>query len=219
MKSAFLANMSHEIRTPLNAIVGFSNILVTTEDEEEKAEFAGIIEKNTNLLLQLINDILDLSKIEAGTMDFIYSDVNLNKLMREIEKSIQIRPHSEKVRIYFDEQQEECIFNTELNRLTQVITNLLNNAIKFTVDGSIIFGFKQENDNLFFYIKDSGCGIPKDKIESIFGRFVKLNSFKQGSGLGLSICKTIVEKMGGEVGVSSKEGKGSTFWFKLPYKK
>lgn len=218
MKSAFLANMSHEIRTPLNAIVGFSNILVTTEDEDEKAEFAGIIEKNTSLLLQLINDILDLSKIEASTMDFIYSDVNLNKLMREIEKSIQIRPHSDKVRIYFDGQQEECIFNTERNRLTQVITNLLNNAIKFTVKGSITFGFRQEDNTLYIYIKDTGCGIPQNKIESIFGRFVKLNSFKQGSGLGLSISKTIVEKMGGELGVDSEEGKGSTFWFKLPYK-
>lgn len=218
MKSAFLANMSHEIRTPLNAIVGFSNILVTTEDEDDKAEFAGIIEKNTNLLLQLINDILDLSKIEAGTMDFIYSDVNLNKLMREIEKSIQIRPHSKDVRIYYNGQQEECIFNTEQNRLTQVITNLLNNAIKFTSNGSITFGFKQEENMLYFYIKDTGCGIPQDKVESIFGRFVKLNSFKQGSGLGLSISKTIVEKMGGEVGVNSEEGKGSTFWFRLPYK-
>lgn len=215
LKSAFLANMSHEIRTPLNAIVGFSTLLANEENLEGRQEFVTIIENNNKLLLQLINDILDLSKIEAGTLEFIYSDVDLNSLFTEIEQSCQLRNQHPKVQISFEERLPQCIIHTERNRLTQIITNLLNNSMKFTTQGSILFGYQQEGDMLRFYVKDTGCGIPADKIDSVFGRFVKLNNFQQGTGLGLSICKTIVEKLGGKIGVESKEGKGTLFWFTI----
>lgn len=216
MKSAFLANMSHEIRTPLNAIIGFSNLLCTTEDIQEKLEFTEIIENNNTLLLQLINDILDISKIEAGRMDFTFTDVNINQLMSEIEQSSRMRPHSENVRIEFTERMPKCIIRTERNRITQVITNFVNNALKFTKEGSITLGYKACQEGLYFFVKDTGCGIPEDKIESVFGRFVKLNSFEQGTGLGLSICETIIEKLNGKIGVKSKVNEGSVFWFILP---
>lgn len=217
MKSAFLANMSHEIRTPLNAIIGFSNLLCTTDDPQEKEEFAEIIENNNTLLLQLINDILDISKIEAGRMDFVFSDVNINQLLSKIEQSTRMRPHSEEVRIEFTERLPECIIHTEQNRITQVITNLLNNALKFTKQGSITFGYRTCEKGLYFFVKDTGCGIPEDKVNSVFGRFVKLNAFDQGTGLGLSICETIIERLEGEIGVESQIGEGSIFWFILPF--
>ena len=220
LKSAFLANMSHEIRTPLNAIVGFSNLLAETDEKEEKEEFIKIIETNNTLLLQLINDILDLAKIEAGTLEFIYSNVDVNALFTEIEQSIRLRPHSKQVAIQFTDRLPQCILHTERNRLMQVVTNFLNNAIKFTTVGSITFGYRQqENGMLYFYVKDTGCGIPEAQTKKIFGRFVKLNSFAQGTGLGLSICETIVHKLGGTIGVESEEGKGSTFWFTHPIRK
>lgn len=216
LKSAFLANMSHEIRTPLNAIVGFSALLATTDDLEEKKEFVEIIENNNTLLLQLINDILDLSKIEAGTLDFVYSMVDVNDLLNSIEQSTRMRPHAEGVEIVFEERLPECVIYTERNRLTQVLTNFLNNALKFTEKGKVVFGYKDYNDKLYFYVKDTGCGIPEDKLGQIFGRFVKLNSFEQGTGLGLSICDTIIEKMNGQIGVDSEVGIGSTFWITIP---
>ncbi|MEY8611324.1 ATP-binding protein [Parabacteroides segnis] len=215
LKSAFLANMSHEIRTPLNAIVGFSTLLANEENLEERQEFIKIIENNNELLLQLINDILDLSKIEAGTLEFIYSDVDVNSLLTEIEQSNRIRNRHPEIQISFEERLPQCIIHTERNRLTQVINNLLTNSMKFTTRGSIRFGYRQEGNRLRFYVKDTGCGIPADKIDSVFGRFVKLNNFQQGTGLGLSICKTIVEKLGGEMGVKSKEGVGTLFWFTI----
>ena len=215
LKSAFLANMSHEIRTPLNAIVGFSTLLANEENLEERQEFIKIIENNNELLLQLINDILDLSKIEAGTLEFIYSDVDVNSLLTEIEQSSRIRNRHPEIQISFEERLPQCIIHTERNRLTQVINNLLTNSMKFTTRGSIRFGYRQEGNRLRFYVKDTGCGIPADKIDSVFGRFVKLNNFQQGTGLGLSICKTIVEKLGGEMGVESKEGVGTLFWFTI----
>lgn len=215
LKSAFLANMSHEIRTPLNAIVGFSTLLLEEEDPEEKKEFVSIIENNNKLLLQLINDILDLSKIEAGTLEFVYTDLDLNALLSEIEQSSRLRLHNPDVQIIFENRLPSCFIHTERNRLTQTITNLLNNAIKFTEKGSIRFGYSREEGLLRFYVQDSGCGIPQDKVKDVFGRFVKLNNFQQGTGLGLSICKTIVEKMGGTIGVASKEGEGSLFWFTI----
>lgn len=219
LKSAFLANMSHEIRTPLNAIVGFSNLLAETDEKEEKEEFIKIIENNNTLLLQLINDILDLAKIEAGTLEFVYSDVDINALFSEIEQSTRLRSNNENVRIEFTERLPECILHTERNRITQVITNFLNNALKFTETGAITFGYRKQDENtLYFYVTDTGCGIPEDKVNEVFGRFVKLNSFAQGTGLGLSICETIVNKLGGKIGVESKIGKGSTFWFTHPYK-
>lgn len=215
LKSAFLANMSHEIRTPLNAIVGFSTLLANEENLEERQEFIKIIENNNELLLQLVNDILDLSKIEAGTLEFIYSDVDVNSLLTEIEQSSRIRNRHPEIQISFEERLPQCIIHTERNRLTQVINNLLTNSMKFTTRGSIRFGYRQEGNRLRFYVKDTGCGIPADKIDSVFGRFVKLNNFQQGTGLGLSICKTIVEKLGGEIGVESKEGVGTLFWFTI----
>lgn len=218
LKSAFLANMSHEIRTPLNAIVGFSGILASTEEEEEKQEYVSIIESNNTLLLQLISDILDLSKIEAGTLDFNYSNVEINDLMRDLENSCQLKLKSDKVKLEFIAPDEPCCAHIEKNRLSQLIINLVTNAIKFTTQGSIRFGYKRQNNELYFYVSDTGCGIPQDKQDSIFGRFVKLNSFAQGTGLGLSICRTIVDNMGGKIGVESEVGIGSTFWFTLPYK-
>ncbi|MEG1635289.1 MAG: ATP-binding protein, partial [Rikenellaceae bacterium] len=217
LKSAFLANMSHEIRTPLNAIVGFSGILASTNDIKEKKEYVDIIENNNTLLLQLISDILDLSKIEAGTLEFVFSDVDLNSLFTEIECTSRLRLKNDMVSLYFGDRLDECVIHTEKNRLLQVITNFVSNAIKFTEEGSITLGYKLRNDYLYFYVKDTGCGIPADQIKYIFGRFVKLNSFAQGTGLGLSICETIIDRLGGKIGVESKVGKGSTFWFTLPY--
>lgn len=218
LKSAFLANMSHEIRTPLNAIVGFSGILASTEEEEEKQEYVSIIENNNTLLLQLISDILDLSKIEAGTLELNYSNIELNELMRELERGFLLRVKTDAVKLEFVEPAGPCMAYTEKNRLSQLMINLVTNAIKFTEKGSIRFGYEMRENKLYFYVTDTGCGIPKDKQQNIFGRFVKLNSFAQGTGLGLSICKTLMDHMGGRIGVESEEGKGSTFWFTLPYK-
>lgn len=217
LKSAFLANMSHEIRTPLNAIIGFSNILAAAEEEQEKQEYINIIESNNTLLLQLISDILDLSKIEAGTLEFCYSNVELNDIISEIESVTRYRTESNGIQLIVQKGLPSCLIRTEKNRLMQVLNNLLNNASKFISQGSITFGYKLCDKELYFYVKDTGCGIPADKVNSIFGRFVKLNSFVQGTGLGLSICQTIVEHMGGRIGVESEEGKGSTFWFTIPY--
>ena len=218
LKSAFLANMSHEIRTPLNAIVGFSNILASTDEKEEKLEYVNIIESNNTLLLQLISDILDLSKIEAGTLEFSYSNVELNEIINEVESTMNYRLAGSEVELVSRIPLAPCYILTEKNRLMQLLNNLLNNSIKFTSKGSITFGYELRGKMLYFYVTDTGCGIPEDKKNSIFGRFVKLNSFAQGTGLGLSICQTIVEHMGGEIGVESEEGKGSTFWFTLPYR-
>ncbi len=215
LKSAFLANMSHEIRTPLNAIVGFSDLLAHTEDPDERAEYVGIINTNNELLLQLINDILDLAKIEAGTLDFVFMDVNLNQLLSDIEQTSRIKA-KEGVEVIFRDRLPRCIINTDKNRLSQVISNFINNAVKFTIEGSIEFGYRLDTDSIYFYVTDTGSGIRKEELNSVFERFVKLNSFVQGTGLGLSISQTIVHKLGGEIGVNSEYGKGSTFWFTLP---
>lgn len=218
LKSAFLANMSHEIRTPLNAIVGFSEVLSQTDDPEEKKEYLDIIASNNTLLLQLIGDILDLSKIEAGTLEFIYTDVNINTLLEEVEQINKLKINPEKITLSFQQRLPECIIRTEKNRLLQVINNFMTNAIKFTQNGHISFGYKlQENKTLYFYVTDTGCGIPADKRDQVFGRFVKLNNFTQGTGLGLAISETIIKRLGGDIGVESAEGQGSTFWFTLPY--
>ena len=218
LKSAFLANMSHEIRTPLNAIVGFSSILADAEEPEEKEEYINIIENNNTLLLQLVGDILELSKIESGTLEFVFSDLDLNALFKEIEESAQLRQKNEAVPIRYIPEMPDCTVNIERNRLTQVMTNMLNNAMKFTYGGSITFGYRlKDTDFLYFYVTDTGCGIEEDKKDTVFGRFVKLDSFSQGTGLGLSICQSVVENLGGSVGVESEPGKGSTFWFTLPY--
>ncbi|MBR5463951.1 MAG: hypothetical protein IKU75_16085 [Butyricimonas sp.] len=214
LKSAFLANMSHEIRTPLNAIVGFSNVLAYTEDENERQEYIKIIENNNTLLLQLIGDILDLSKIEAGVFEFVYSKVNLNVLLMEVIRAARLRLKDDSVVVEFVECLPECVICSDVNRLMQVMNNLITNAIKFTAKGSIRVGYRlREDESLYFYVSDTGCGIPADKLKEVFGRFVKLNSFQQGTGLGLSICESIVTRLGGQIGVMSEVGQGSTFWF------
>lgn len=219
LKSAFLANMSHEIRTPLNAIVGFSNLLSMVEDKEEMLEYAGIIETNTELLLQLINDILDMSKIESGMYDFHVTQVDANQLMSEVEQVARLRIRTDEVSLSFAERLPQCVFHTDKNRLIQVLTNLVVNAIKFTSQGEIQIGYRlQDAHTLYFYVSDTGCGMSAEQCEHVFERFVKYNTFIQGTGLGLSICKMIIEKLVGEIGVQSESGKGSVFWFTLPYR-
>lgn len=220
IKSAFLANMSHEIRTPLNAIVGFSSILATEATEEERVEYLHIIEQNNDLLLQLINDILDLSKIEAGTLEYIYANIDINKMLSEIEQATRIRLTNRNVAFYTLKPLPELLLYTDQRRITQVINNFISNAMKFTAAGSITVGYEQpENDYIRFFVTDTGKGIPPENIEAIFNRFVKLDSFKQGTGLGLAISQNIIKELKGEIGVESEVGKGSTFWFKLPYRR
>ena len=217
LKSAFLANMSHEIRTPLNAIVGFSSLLAETDSRSERQEYIKIVQENNELLLQLISDILDLSKIEAGTFNFVYTNVDVNETCSEIIKSMGMKV-SKGVELIFGELFPECYIYTDKNRFTQVISNFINNALKFTQQGSITLGYEQvSHQKIKFYVRDTGMGIPEEKQKSVFERFVKLNTFVQGTGLGLSICKSIVSQMGGEIGVDSTEGVGSCFWFTHPY--
>ncbi len=217
LKSAFLANMSHEIRTPLNAIVGFSSILAETADTPECHEYIRIIEDNNYLLLQLINDILDLSRIEAGLLDFSYTDVDINECMHKLEDAFHFRMPAN-VTCITEFGMEKCRIHTEKNRLLQVLGNYFSNAIKYTNRGSITIGYNPPKDGrLHFYVRDTGCGISCDKQQAIFQRFVKLDYFKQGTGLGLSICQMIAEKMNATVGVSSEVGKGSEFWIEIPY--
>ena len=217
LKSAFLANMSHEIRTPLNAIVGFSSLLAETDSRSERQEYIKIVQENNELLLQLISDILDLSKIEAGTFNFVYTNVDVNETCAEIIKSMSMKV-GKGIELIFEEPFPECYIYTDKNRFTQVISNFINNALKFTQQGSITLGYEQvSHQKIKFYVRDTGMGIPEEKQKSIFERFVKLNTFVQGTGLGLSICKSIVSQMGGEIGVESTEGVGSCFWFTHPY--
>ena len=217
LKSAFLANMSHEIRTPLNAIVGFSSLLAETDSRSERQEYIKIVQENNELLLQLISDILDLSKIEAGTFNFVYTNVDVNETCAEIIKSMSMKV-SKGVELIFEEPFPECYLYTDKNRFTQVISNFINNALKFTQQGCITLGYEQvSHQKIKFYVRDTGMGIPEEKQKSVFERFVKLNTFVQGTGLGLSICKSIVSQMGGEIGVDSTEGIGSCFWFTHPY--
>lgn len=217
LKSAFLANMSHEIRTPLNAIVGFSDLLAEIDDMDQKKEFIGIIKANNQLLLQLIGDILDLAKIDAGTLEFNYSSTNLNELMENVKKTVDGKQQPGVV-LNLTFGAACCQINTECNRLSQVLINLLTNACKFTEHGSITFGYRIKDEEIYFYVHDTGCGIPKDKLGKVFERFAKLNNFAQGTGLGLSICQNIVERMEGKITVESDgEGKGTTFSFTIPY--
>lgn len=217
LKSAFLANMSHEIRTPLNAIVGFSSLLTETEDMKDRKQYMAIVQENTELLLQLISDILDLSKMESGAFEFVKSDTDVNLLCSEIIRSLRMKVPAG-VELAFEECLPGCHVWADKNRLNQVISNFINNALKFTFSGSITLGYYRQTDGyLRFYVRDTGMGIPKNKIKTVFDRFVKLNSFVHGTGLGLSICKSLVEQMGGTIGVESEEGEGSCFWFTYPY--
>ena len=215
LKSAFLANMSHEIRTPLNAIVGFSSLLEEAEDAEEKHLYATIIEENNKLLLQLISDILDLSKIEAGTFDIIPEQVDAQQLCNELLESMQVRA-TEQVEILLAPELPELTFTSDKNRLYQVLLNFVTNALKFTSEGSIVIDYRINGNEVRFSVQDTGMGIEPEKQEAIFTRFVKLNNFIAGTGLGLPICQSIVTQLGGKIGVESEPGKGSCFWFTHP---
>ena len=217
LKSAFLANVSHEIRTPLNAIVGFSELLAQSDNEDEKREYLGIIRNSNALLLQLIGDILDLSKIEAGTLEFTFADHDLNALLEELEQTARMKVADSGIEVSCTGRVPGHMIRTDRGRLLQVLHNFINNAAKFTRKGHIRFGCRRHIDGRwYFYVEDTGCGIPADKTQSVFERFVKLDHKEQGTGLGLAISKSIVERLGGEIGVASAEGQGSTFWFLLP---
>ena len=218
-KSAFLANMSHEIRTPLNAITGFAEVLGSANTEEEKKQYQDIIKMNADLLMQLVNDILDMSKIEAGTLEFVYAKVDINVLLSDLQQLFQMRVNDAggTIRIIAEPSQPSCIIETDRNRVAQVLSNFTTNAIKFTHQGSIRIGYEARDTELYFYVKDTGAGIPADKLPNVFERFVKLNKDKKGAGLGLSISQTIVAKLNGKIGADSVEGEGSTFWFTIPY--
>ena len=218
LKSAFLANMSHEIRTPLNAIVGFSSILAETEEPEERNLYLPIIQENNELLLNLISDILDISKIESGTIEFTRASLDVYQLCQEVINTFSHKAHGGAVELRFDESSPQLLINGDKNRITQVLSNFITNALKFTTKGSITLSYTLEKEGeICFSVTDTGKGIAAEKLDEVFNRFVKLDSFSQGAGLGLSICQNLVERMGGKIGVESCEGEGSRFWFTYPY--
>ena len=214
LKSAFLANMSHEICTPLNAIVGFSSLLAEADDMEERRSYISIVQKNNDLLLNLISDILDISKIEAGTIEFTKAWLDVSQLCQEIITTFSHKTYEGAVELRFDENSPQIMINGDRSRITQVLSNFMANALKFTTEGSITLSYSLEDDNqVRFCVTDTGKGIPAEKQSEVFNRFVKLDSFIQGAGLGLSICQSLVERMGGKIGVESQEGEGS--WRKI----
>ena len=217
-KSAFLANMSHEIRTPLSAIVGFSELLASATADDEKVQYLEIVRSNNNLLQQLVSDILDLSKIEAGSLAFTVSEVDVNQVMSDLEQyfRLQMQEKGAAIEIVLVAPLEKCLIQTDRNRFTQVISNFMTNAVKFTESGTITLGYKPDKGGYYFYVRDTGCGIPEDKLEHIFKRFVKVDTDRGGTGLGLAISEMIVQKMKGQIGAESELGKGSNFWFRLP---
>ena len=216
LKSAFLANMSHEIRTPLNAIVGFSHLIAESDDAEERKTYYNIVNANNERLLQLINEILDLSKIESGTIEFSFGPASLHNLCREVHDAHIFRT-PQGVSLVYESSDESLMIETDKNRVFQVISNLIGNAVKFTKEGSISYGYKLVDNQIVFHVTDTGTGIEPEKVGLVFERFTKLNNHAQGTGLGLSICKSIVERLGGKISVSSEFGKGTTFTFTLPY--
>ena len=215
LKSAFLANMSHEIRTPLNAIVGFSKLVIDAECTNEKEQYAEIIERNSEILLNLFNDILDLSSLEADSLSFNIRPIKLIDICLQLEQQFCYKVKNG-TKLILDDVDTELYVSGDWNRIIQIISNLLSNAAKFTPKGEIHFGYREKEDFVEFYVKDTGIGIEKEQLPHIFERFVKLNSFVHGTGLGLSICQSIVEQLGGRIGVDSEKGKGSRFWFTIP---
>ena len=216
LKSAFLANVSHEIRTPLNAIVGFSEVIAHTEGECEREEYLDIVKANSNLLLHLINDILDLSRIESGKMEFIDENIQMDELCEELRQMHQMRIKND-VKVIFERPAVSLTIVSDSHRLRQLYSNLISNAIKYTEKGSITLGYKLKGNMMEGYVRDTGSGIPVEKLNNVFGRFEKLDLLKQGFGLGLSICKSILDKMGGKIWVESELGVGSCFYFSIPY--
>ena len=218
LKSAFLANMSHEIRTPLNAIVGFSSLLAETDEAELRHVYMSIVQENNELLLNLISDILDISKIEAGMIDLVMGRVDVPQLCREVIATFSHKKRDNAVELRFDENSPQIVIDADKNRIVQVLSNFLTNALKFTTKGSITLSYLLEDESqVRFCVTDTGKGIPDEQKHEIFNRFVKLDSFVQGAGLGLSICQSLVKRMGGKIGVESREGEGSCFWFTHPY--
>ena len=216
LKSAFLANMSHEIRTPLNSIVGFSDLLTNIDDMDLLEEYTGLIKKNSELLLQIVNEIIDLSRIESGTVDISTECFNLVELLSDICQSVQMGFKQKPITLLQKHHYEQCDVVLDKKHLTQVLINFTTNAFKCTKQGTIKAGFDLTPNGILLFVEDTGIGIPEDKIPVIFKRFEKLNGFIQGTGLGLTICKAIVEAQGGEIGVESKVGVGSRFWVSLP---
>lgn len=218
LKSAFLANMSHEIRTPLNAIVGFSSLLAETDEAELRHVYMSLVQENNELLLNLISDILDISKIEAGMIDLVMGRVDVPQLCREVIATFSHKKRDTAAELRFDENSPQIVIDADKNRIVQVLSNFLTNALKFTTKGSITLSYLLEDESqVRFCVTDTGKGIPDEQKHEIFNRFVKLDSFVQGAGLGLSICQSLVKRMGGKIGVESREGEGSCFWFTHPY--
>lgn len=215
LKSAFLANMSHEIRTPLNAIVGFSKLVIDAECTNEKEQYAEIIERNSEILLNLFNDILDLSSLEADSLSFNIRPIKLIDIRLQLEQQFCYKVKNG-TKLILDDVDTELYVSGDWNRIIQIISNLLSNAAKFTPKGEIHFGYREKEDFVEFYVKDSGIGIPAERVATIFQRFGKINDFVQGIGLGLTLCRMLVEKMGGRIWLRSQEGKGSRFYFTLP---
>ena len=215
LKSAFLANMSHEIRTPLNAIVGFSKLVIDAECTNEKEQYAEIIERNSEMLLNLFNDILDLASLEADSLKFNIRPIKLIDICLQLEQQFCYKVKNG-TKLILDDVDTELYVSGDWNRIIQIISNLLSNAAKFTPKGEIHFGYREKEDFVEFYVKDSGIGIPAERVATIFQRFGKINDFVQGTGLGLTLCRMLVEKMGGRIWLRSQEGKGSRFYFTLP---
>jgi signal transduction histidine kinase len=217
MKDAFIANMSHEIRTPLNAIVGFSQLLADSSDEEQRCDFARIIEKNNTLLLRIVDDILDISQLESGSAELEEEPFPMNQLFEDLLPAYQFRVEPG-VTLSLELPDKNYIFESDRPHFKQLLCNLLSNATKFTEKGSIFYGYEPRENGVYVYVKDTGIGMQAKAMAHIFERFEKIDPFKQGTGLGLSICKMIVDKLNGKIGVMSTPGEGSTFWFEIPGK-
>lgn len=218
LKSAFIANMSHEIRTPLNAIIGFSGLLASTDDDAEKKMYLDIVAENNHRLLQIVTDVLDLSKIESGSLDFHYSRFDVNDLLCGLHGILEIRLKDKPdIKLVCEAGTDEWMIYSEQQRIVQILTNLVHNAIKFTQNGKIRFGCRPHGEtDVYFYVSDTGIGIPVGEQDKIFDRFTKLDHEVPGTGLGLTLSQTIVQSLDGEIGVESEVTKGSTFWFTLP---